>query len=387
MILGHLHLGSPYSRLPYAYMLTWVGFDGSQRVGTGIHLQSGSFADVTVNKTDGVYSYQVSGEGQEIVIGEGVSGNVASIAIEIDGRLVATIIPALIEGEEGVTPDNAPDVHGEASLYSEKEHKVLDKKEGSPFVAGDVVKVKVHDLEHPVEEDDSESDEPFVPGEEEYYGYVRVGQVRPFEVVEENKLYRMYLPKDSLVVNSQVVHIEKVGGDDYLRIGAGNWWCLIRCRWDEDVPIGTSVDFFASIVEYGEKYKYSEDTIFSFPVATILAGVVQHAYGQVQINGLKPYSRYVPFEFSVVEYSDEATGGEPAITCRMYTPRGGTVQHNGIILPIENANGCWLPVEINQRYSCYISDCKAYIRARPPLLSHSRIFEVGGVFTEDYQDG
>lgn len=249
------------------------------------------------------------------------------------------------------------------------------------FPVANVVRVSDDGHDDESEEDSSSSseDEPKESAfHSDYYQWLGTNfRRRPFsvETSQDGKGYAMYLPPQSITVNSERISIDEVE-DDFKVLEQGCWWCVIRCyEEDDEIADGFSGVFHATIdLGTPEKPPKYEDSVFEFPVAEIFEDgrFRSYAYGAVMLDGLKPISSLVPFDLVSVK---ESINGHTQTKYRVYTPPTGTLQYNGDMLPIKEAVGNWTNLSVGAeggRFCCYVLDGEAHIDGRYGLYGDPR---------------
>lgn len=176
----------------------------------------------------------------------------------------------------------------------------------------------------------------------------------------------MYLPKESVLLNSEFVEIVKTGGiqGDLMLLTPGNWWCVILGDENEDATEGggsapqaySEVDVMAknmtAVIMKSDDYPKGENIFFAFKVAEVYSeyfgeGAFQEfAYGQVCLTVQSwGIHRIAPFEVITLTYVSA-----DALQTReyyVYTPEGQTLTYKGEPVDIEGSDGGWTKVPID----------------------------------------
>ena len=212
---------------------------------------------------------------------------------------------------------------------------------------------------------------------------------------EDEPVARIYLPENSLFVNSERVRIDNVKGS-YLSVGEGFWWCVIRA-YDDGAAVdeGNSAEFYATLAKGSERTPpLFGDSVFEFPVAEVVQGgwFRSFAYGEVDISGLKSIKSLVPFDIVAARYR---MNGWTRTRYRAYTPPEGSVQYNGNMLPIEESVGNWTDLEVEEgttRFCCYVVGRKAHLNnktdkyGRPGVALFFPVADIGDEFEDESDD-
>ena len=181
----------------------------------------------------------------------------------------------------------------------------------------------------------------------------------------------MYIPKDSLYLNSEIIEITKneQGQGDLVLLSPGTWWCVITGDPDEDATETTAGTFQAysdtdvqamkmhAELVMSDDYPAEKNLFYAFKVAEVYSemfedGAFQEfAYGQVQLGMDMPGVHHiVPFQVMTVNWISQEAVQKREYYC--YVPQGKSLFSNGVSVTIEGTEGSWvkLPVKNEDQF-------------------------------------